>query len=106
MELLAGWCPTTPQLAFKATFGYQVYDHCQAADLLGERLEQLRSGRARQEAAAGELAPPAARRVREGRGAERAGTSARPRLDPARGRRPAGGGLPGARAAPGLDLRL
>src|SRR3954467_14531652 len=47
MELLGGWCHTTPQLAFKATFGYQVYDHCQAADLLGERLEKPRSGRAR-----------------------------------------------------------
>jgi hypothetical protein len=56
MELLGGWCHTTPQLAFKATFGYQVYDHCQAADLLGERLEQLRSGRERQEPATDELA--------------------------------------------------
>src|SRR4051794_27720600 len=56
MELLGGWCHTTPQLAFKATFGYHVYDHCQAADLLGERLEQLRSGRERQEPATDELA--------------------------------------------------
>ena len=45
MEMLGGWSHTTPQLAFKATFGYHVYDHAQAADLLGERLEQLRSGR-------------------------------------------------------------
>src|SRR5262249_12860553 len=30
-------------LAFKATFGYHVYDHAQAAERLGERLEQLRS---------------------------------------------------------------
>jgi len=56
MELLAGWSHTTPQLAFKATFGYHVYDHAQAADLLGERLEQLRSGRYREEPATDELA--------------------------------------------------
>ena len=43
MEMLGGWSHTTPQLAFKATFGYHVYDHAQAADQLGERLEQLRS---------------------------------------------------------------
>jgi hypothetical protein len=24
MEMLGGWCHTTPQLAFKATFGYHV----------------------------------------------------------------------------------
>ena len=35
MEMIAGWSHTTPQLAFKATFGYHVYDHAQAADLLG-----------------------------------------------------------------------
>ncbi|RPJ39027.1 MAG: hypothetical protein EHM21_16130, partial [Chloroflexi bacterium] len=51
MEMLGGWCHTTPQLAFKATFGYHVYDHAQAADLLGERMEQLRSGRETQEPA-------------------------------------------------------
>ena len=45
MEMLGGWCHTTPQLAFKATFGYHVYDHAQSADLLGERMEQLRSSR-------------------------------------------------------------
>lgn len=45
MEMLGGWSHTTPQLAFKATFGYHVYDHAQAADMLGERLEQLRSYR-------------------------------------------------------------
>jgi hypothetical protein len=49
MEMLGGWCMTTPQLAFKATFGYHVYDHAQAGDLLGERLEQLRSWGNRQE---------------------------------------------------------
>jgi hypothetical protein len=49
MEMLGGWCHTTPQIAYKATFGYHVYDHAQAADLLGERLEQLRSGRDSQE---------------------------------------------------------
>ncbi len=56
MEMIAGWCHTTPQLAFKATFGYHVYDHAQAADLLGERLEQLRSTRDSQEPATDEFA--------------------------------------------------
>src|SRR5512133_85729 len=51
MEMIAGWCHTTPQLAFKATFGYHVYDHAQSADRLGERMEQLRSGRETQEPA-------------------------------------------------------
>ena len=49
MEMLGGWSHTTPQLALKATFGYHVYDHAQAADQLGERLEQLRSSHASQE---------------------------------------------------------
>src|SRR5438874_10306479 len=56
MELIGGWSHTTPQLAFKAAFGYQVYDHAQAADQLGERLYQLRSGRERQEPATDEFA--------------------------------------------------
>ena len=56
MEMIAGWSHTTPQLAFKATFGYHVYDHAQSADLLGERLEQLRSGRHSQEPATDEFA--------------------------------------------------
>jgi hypothetical protein len=56
MEMLAGWCHTTPQLAYKATFGYHVYDHAQAADMLGERLEQLRSSRERAEAATDDFA--------------------------------------------------
>jgi Protein of unknown function (DUF455) len=56
MEMLGGWSHTTPQLAFKATFGYHVYDHAQAADLLGERLEQLRSGRYREEPATDDFA--------------------------------------------------
>src|ERR687893_1890295 len=56
MEIIGGWCHTTPQLAYKATFGYHVYDHAQAADLLGERLEQLRSGRDREEPATDEFA--------------------------------------------------
>lgn len=56
MELLGGWSHTTPQLACKAAFGYHVYDHAQAADMLGERLEQLRSGRGRQEPATDEFA--------------------------------------------------
>ncbi len=56
MEMIGGWSHTTPQLAFKATFGYHVYDHAQAADLLGERLEQLRSGRNSQEPATDDFA--------------------------------------------------
>src|SRR3954449_11962363 len=56
MEMLGGWSHTTPQLAFKAAFGYQVYDHAQATDLLGERLYQLRSGRFREEPATDEFA--------------------------------------------------
>jgi Protein of unknown function (DUF455) len=47
MEMIGGWSQTTPQLALKAAFGYHVYDHAQAANLLGERLRQLRSGGAR-----------------------------------------------------------
>src|SRR5215211_7226663 len=56
MEMVAGWCHTTPQIAFKATFGYHVYDHAQSADLLGERLEQLRSTRDSQEPGTDEFA--------------------------------------------------
>src|SRR5690349_10943091 len=56
MEMLAGWSHTTPQLAFKATFGYHVYDHAQAADRLGERLETLRSQRESQEPGSDEFA--------------------------------------------------
>src|ERR671922_2810637 len=56
MEMIAGWCHTTPEIAFKAAFGYHVYDHAQAADLPGERLEQLRSARARDEPATDEFA--------------------------------------------------
>ncbi len=51
MEMIGGWSHTTPQLALKATFGYHVYDHAQAANMLGERLEQLRSGRLAEEPA-------------------------------------------------------
>ena len=56
MEMIAGWCHTTPQIASKATFGYHVYDHAQSADLLGERLEQLRSTRDSQEPGTDEFA--------------------------------------------------
>lgn len=56
MEMLGGWSHTTPQLAYKATFGYHVYDHAQAADMLGERLEQLRGGRSFAEPATDEFA--------------------------------------------------
>jgi len=51
MEMIGGWSQTTAELAFKATFGYHVFDHAQAADMLGERLEQLRSGSGRARAA-------------------------------------------------------
>src|SRR3954467_14774550 len=47
MEMIRGWCHTTPPLALKATFGYHVYDHARNADMLAERLAQLRSGRER-----------------------------------------------------------
>jgi Protein of unknown function (DUF455) len=56
MEMLAGWSHTSPQLAVKATFGYHVYDHAQAAERLGERLEQLRSQRESQEPGSDEFA--------------------------------------------------
>src|SRR3954467_4719315 len=56
MEIVGGWSHTTPQLAFKAAFGYQVYDHAQAADMLGERLGQVRSGGERQEPATDDVA--------------------------------------------------
>src|SRR3954468_7534699 len=56
MEMLGGWSHTMPQIAFKATFGYHVYDHAQAADMLGERLEQIRSGRSFEEPATDEFA--------------------------------------------------
>ena len=56
MEMIGGWSHTTAELAFKATFGYHVYDHAQAADMLGERLEQLRSGPDREEPATDEFA--------------------------------------------------
>jgi len=56
MEMIGGWSHTTPQLACKATFGYHVFDHAQAADLLGERLEQLRSGRTSHEPATDDFA--------------------------------------------------
>src|ERR671922_171495 len=56
MEMLGGWSHTTPQLAFKAAFGYHVYDHARNADLLAERLQQLRSGREREDPANSEFA--------------------------------------------------
>ena len=56
MEMLGGWSQTTPPLALKAAFGYHVYDHAQAADLLGERLVQLRSWSNRAEPATEEFA--------------------------------------------------
>jgi hypothetical protein len=49
MEMIGGWCHTTPQLSIKATSGYHVYDHARNADLLAERLQQLRSGRERED---------------------------------------------------------
>src|SRR4051794_4122377 len=56
MEMIGGWCHTTPQLAFKATFGYHVYDHARNANLLAERLQQLRSGREREDPANSDFA--------------------------------------------------
>ncbi|HKG26613.1 MAG TPA: hypothetical protein VKB09_13255, partial [Thermomicrobiales bacterium] len=51
MEMIGGWSHTTPQIAFKATFGYHVYDHAQAANMLSERQDQLRAARDAQEPA-------------------------------------------------------
>src|SRR3954447_9160682 len=56
MEMIGGWCHTTPPLSLKATFGYHVYDHARNADMLGERLAQLRSGREREDPANGDFA--------------------------------------------------
>lgn len=56
MEMIGGWSHTTPPIQLKATFGYHVYDHAQAANMLGERLEQLRSGRQAQEPATDDFA--------------------------------------------------
>src|ERR671937_2686785 len=56
MEMIGGWSHTTPQLAFKAAFGYHVYDHARNAELLAERLEQLRSGREREDPANSDFA--------------------------------------------------
>src|SRR5918998_6259803 len=56
MEMIGGWSHTTPPINLKATFGYHVYDHAQAANLLGERLEQLRSGRLSEEPATDDFA--------------------------------------------------
>src|SRR4051812_50230550 len=58
MEMLGGWCHTTPPLAIKAAFGYHVYDHARNAEMLAERLEQLRSGREREGPPHDDLAPP------------------------------------------------
>src|SRR3954469_17811676 len=51
MEMLRGWCHTTPPLALKATFGYHVYDHARNADLLAERPAPLRLRREREDPA-------------------------------------------------------
>jgi hypothetical protein len=51
MEMIGGWCHTTPPLALKAAFGYHVYDHARNAEMLAERLQQLRSGREREDPA-------------------------------------------------------
>src|ERR671916_2557488 len=51
MEMIGGWCHTTPALALKAASGYHVYDHARNADMLAERLAQLRSGRDREDPA-------------------------------------------------------
>src|SRR3954467_5645652 len=51
MEMIGGWCHTTPALAPKATSGYPVSARARNPDLLGGRLAQLRSGRDRQDPA-------------------------------------------------------
>src|SRR6185436_12032523 len=56
MEMIGGWCHTTPAINCKAVFGYHVYDHVQAADLLNERIARLRSGWNKQTAANDEFA--------------------------------------------------
>ena len=56
MEMIGGWCHTTPPLALKAAFGYHVYDHARNGEMLAERLEQLRSGRERADPANDEFA--------------------------------------------------
>jgi hypothetical protein len=56
MEMIGGWSLTTEGLAFKAAFGYHVFDHAQAATLLGERLRQLRSGGGRGRSSSDSLA--------------------------------------------------
>src|SRR3954449_3393523 len=56
MEMIGGWCHTTPALALKAAFGYHVYAPARSAERLGDGLEQLRSGREREDPANDELA--------------------------------------------------
>jgi hypothetical protein len=56
MEMIGGWCHTTPPLALKAAFGYHVYDHARNGEMLAERLQQLRSGRERADPANDEFA--------------------------------------------------
>lgn len=56
MEMIGGWCHTTPQISYKAVFGYHVYDHAQSADLLNERIAHLRSGWDKQEPANDDIA--------------------------------------------------
>ena len=89
MEMIGGWSHTTPQLAFKAAFGTQVYDHAQAADQLGERL----------------VSAPLRPRAR-GAGHRRVRAAVRAHLEPRRGHRPARRGVPRAGAASGEHLRL
>src|SRR3954468_11294619 len=64
MEMICGWGDTTPALALKATFGYPVYDHARSADVLAERLAQLRSGREREDPAHDDFARPSQERWR------------------------------------------
>src|SRR3954452_13869019 len=51
MEMIGGGGHTTPPLAPKAACGYHVYDHARTADVLAERLAQLRAGREREDPA-------------------------------------------------------
>ena len=47
MEMLAGWCHTTPEISIKASWGQHVYEDAQRADAIGHRLDGLRSRRDR-----------------------------------------------------------
>ena len=49
MEMLGGWCHTTPSLVVRAAFGSHLWDDAQHADQVGTRIAQLRGSSDRQE---------------------------------------------------------